>query len=198
MDMDKMTGAAVLGRNVEAAVATLQAVTGLGAAVDRAAQVVVASLKAGGKVLLCGNGGSAAEASHLAGELIGRYRQARRPYACVCLPDSPGVMTCIANDFSYNEVFARQVAALARRGDVLIVFTSSGASANIAAALEAGRTAGAASIAFLGKSGGLCKDKATVELLVPGQATARIQEAHQVLLHTLCDLVEQGMGDAAA
>jgi D-sedoheptulose 7-phosphate isomerase len=192
--MTEDLSAALLAANIRAATDTLAALPALAPQVGYAAELVVSCLRDGHQVLVCGNGGSAAEAAHLAGELVGRYKHNRRPYPCICLSDCAATLTCIANDFDYNQVFARQVQAFAGAGDVLIVFSSSGASANIAAALDAARAAGAASVAFIGKTGGACKGKATAELLVPGSDTARIQEGHQLLMHTLCDLVEKALG----
>jgi D-sedoheptulose 7-phosphate isomerase len=192
--MTQNSAAAVLTANIQAATDTLAALAPMSGHIGHAADLVVTALREGHKVMVCGNGGSAAEAAHLAGELVGRYKHNRRPYPCICLPDSPAIITCIANDFHYDEVFARQVRAFAQPGDVLIVFSSSGASPNIAAALDAAKAEGAVTVAFLGKTGGACKGKATAELMVPGTDTARIQEGHQLLMHTLCDLVEQALG----
>jgi D-sedoheptulose 7-phosphate isomerase len=192
--MSEMDSAARLAANIKAATGTFAALTALAPQVHRAAELVTTSLRGGHKLLVCGNGGSAADAAHLAGEFVGRYKHNRRPYPCISLPDCAGVVTCIANDFGYDDVFSRQVQAFAGPGDVLIAFTSSGQSANIAAALDAAKAAEAFSVAYIGKTGGVCRGKATVELLVPGADTARIQEAHALLMHTLCDLVEKALG----
>ncbi|MFA7236757.1 MAG: SIS domain-containing protein [Phycisphaeraceae bacterium] len=189
-----------LEANIAGAKAAMDATMTLLAAVHEAAMRVAEALCGGNKLLVCGNGGSAAEASHLAGEIVGRYKKNRRPYPCICLSDSPGVMTCIGNDFGFDQVFARQVEAFGQSGDVLIVFTSSGNSANVVKALAAAKGRGVTSVALLGKDGGLCAGLADIELLAstpenaPGSETARIQEVHLMLLHTLCDLVEGELG----
>lgn len=185
-----------LEANIAGAKAAMDATMTLLAGVHEAAKRIVEALRGGKKLLVCGNGGSAAEASHLAGEIVGRYKKSRRPYPCICLSDSPGVVTCIGNDFGYEQVFARQVEAFGQSGDVLIVFTSSGNSANVVKALEAAKGRGVTSVALLGKDGGQCAGLADIELLAcaPGNETARIQEVHLMLLHTLCDLVEGELG----
>lgn len=185
-----------LEANIAGAKAAMDATMTLLAGVHEAAKRIVEALRGGKKLLVCGNGGSAAEASHLAGEIVGRYKKSRRPYPCICLSDSPGVVTCIGNDFGYEQVFARQVEAFGQSGDVLIVFTSSGNSANVVKALEAAKGRGVTSVALLGKDGGRCAGLADIELLAcaPGNETARIQEVHLMLLHTLCDLVEGELG----
>ena len=158
--------------------------------VQRAAERCAASLKSGGKLLICGNGGSAAEAMHLAGELVGRYKTDRAPLAAITLGTDPVISSCVGNDYAFEEVFSRQVRALGRRGDVLIAFSTSGRSANIVEALKAARAVGIASIAFLGKDGGAALALADEALLVRHTDTARIQEGHQFLMHSLMDLLE--------
>jgi D-sedoheptulose 7-phosphate isomerase len=159
---------------------------GLLCAVERCA----ASLGGGGKLLICGNGGSAAEAMHLTGELVGRYKKERRPLAAITLGTDPALVTCIGNDYSYEEIFSRQVRGLGRAGDVLIVFTTSGRSANVIRALQAAREMKIESIAFLGKDGGPALGLADHALVVRHQDTARIQEGHQFLMHSLMDMLE--------
>ena len=159
---------------------------GLLCAVERCA----ASLRSGGKLLICGNGGSAAEAMHLTGELVGRYKKERRPLAAITLGTDPALLTCIGNDYSYEEIFSRQVRGLGRAGDVLIVFTTSGRSANVIRALQAAREMKIESIAFLGKDGGPALGLADHALVVRHQDTARIQEGHQFLMHSLMDMLE--------
>lgn len=183
-----------LADNITGAKAALDAAAALKPVVHAAAETIAKALRSGKKMLVCGNGGSAAEASHLAGEIVGRYKKNRTPYPCICLSDSPGVMTCIGNDFGYDQVFARQVEAFGEPGDVLVVFTSSGASANIVNALHAAKDRGVTSIALLGKDGGKCAGCADIEIIAPGKETARIQEIHLLVLHTLCDLVEAALG----
>lgn len=177
--------------NIAAAVAALQASSALAGAVDRAVRVIADALKAGNKLLVCGNGGSAADAMHLATEFVVRYDKDRRPYPAICLSASGGDLTAIGNDYAYENAFERQVQAFARPGDVLIVFSSSGKSKNLLLAIEAATRAGAKSVAFLGKGGGFTAGKATVDLIVPETTvTARVQEVQKLLLHTVCEMVE--------
>lgn len=158
--------------------------------VERAAALIAQCLTAGGKLLLCGNGGSAADAAHMATEFVVRFVQDRGPFAAMALVESGPTLTAIMNDYPAEQVFSRQVRAFARPGDVLIAVTTSGKSRNVLLALEAAKEAGIASVSLLGRDGGDCRGLATVDLLVPGAETARIQEAHKVLIHALCEMVE--------
>jgi D-sedoheptulose 7-phosphate isomerase len=158
--------------------------------IDAIAARVRDTLLGGYKLLTCGNGGSAADAQHLAEELTGRYRSNRRALPAVALTADSAALTCIANDFGYEQVFARQVEALARPGDLLLCFSTSGNSPNITAALRAARAAGAASVALLGKDGGPARALADLALVVASDDTARIQEAHLQVLHFICEVVE--------
>ena len=172
---------------------TLRALAELAEPIRRSAAVIVAALQAGHQALAFGNGGSASQASHLAGELIGRYSRTRRPYPAIALAADHGVVTCIANDFGYNELFARQVEALARPGDVAIGFSTSGRSPNVLAGLAAARRAGAATIALTGAAGIGCEVDQV--LTVPSKTTAHIQEVHLMVLHLWCELLDL-QGDA--
>jgi D-sedoheptulose 7-phosphate isomerase len=151
------------------------------------------ALTSGNKLLICGNGGSASEAQHLAGELVGRYKNNRRPFAAISLVSDVSVLTCIGNDFDFEEVFSRQVHALANTGDVLVAFSTSGNSANVLAALAAAREIGVRSIAFLGRDGGRARELADCCLIVRHSDTARVQEGHQFLMHCLMDQVEAAL-----
>jgi D-sedoheptulose 7-phosphate isomerase len=157
---------------------------------QKAAALCVESLKRGNKLVICGNGGSAAEAQHLVGELMGRYKGNRRSWSAMALCADSATLTCLANDYSYEEVFARQVEGFCIPGDVLIVFSTSGNSANIVRALEVARQLSIRSIGFLGNTGGKAKALADISLIVAHKATARIQEGHQFLLHALMDAIE--------
>ena len=137
-----------------------------------------------------GNGGSAADAQHFTGEIIGHYKRDRRPLGAVTLSTDPTTMTCIANDYSYDDVFARQVKGLARPGDVVAAFTTSGRSANIVSALEAAKAAGATTVLFGGGDGGPARRFADVALLSPSTTTPRIQEFHTFMLHVLSEIVD--------
>ena len=169
---------------------TLQALTTIRPAIDRAGQMILATLRRGGKLLVCGNGGSAAEAAHFATELVGRYAKTRRPLAAIALSSDGSLVTCIGNDFGYDQVFARQIAGVAKPGDLVVVLTSSGNSANIVAALAEAKKLGVDSLAFLGRGGGKAKGLATCELLMPGPSGAAAQEAHLFLIHHFCELID--------
>jgi D-sedoheptulose 7-phosphate isomerase len=187
----------LLRRNLEEATALLARLADLDPQVEAAASVMAEALSAGNKVLSCGNGGSAADAMHFATEMVARFDQDRRPYPALCLSASAGDLTAIANDYAFAEVFARQVAAFGNAGDVLLAITTSGRSDNVRRALVVARERGVRTIALLGKGGGPTRGLAEVELLVPSDVTARIQEAQKILIHTLCERVEQILGARA-
>jgi D-sedoheptulose 7-phosphate isomerase len=148
--------------------------------------------ESGGKLYVCGNGGSAAQAMHLTEELIGRYRTNRKPYPAVCLNADPTALTCIANDFGYDHVFARQCEALLTSLDVLMVLSTSGNSENLVHALEKARACGAATMGMLGRDGGACADLCDVKLIIASDHldSAFIQDAHQVAIHLICEMFE--------
>jgi phosphoheptose isomerase len=162
-------------------------------ALNAAVAEVTRSLAGGGKVLLCGNGGSAADAQHVAGELVGRFKRDRRGLAAIALTTDSSALTAIANDLGFDRVFARQVEALGRPGDVLVAITTSGASQNIIAALEAARAGGVRTIALTGAGGSAME--ADVVVAVPETDVPRIQEAHLLIEHVLCGLVEDTFAD---
>ncbi len=180
-----------LQRAIEDSIATLRGLTALETPLNRAAQMVLRSLTAGHKLLVCGNGGSASDATHLATEFLCRYREDRRPYPAISLTANGEFMTAVCNDYSADEIFARQVWGLGEKGDVLIAFTTSGKSKNVLRALEEAKRKGVESICFLGRDGGFTKGVATLDLVVAGDSTARIQEAHKVLFHVLCEIVDE-------
>lgn len=159
-------------------------------AVQELSDRICRALEQGGRVYTFGNGGSAADAQHLAAELVGRYLRDRRPLPAVALTVDPSVVTCIANDYDFDSVFARQIEALAGPRDVVIGFTTSGRSANVTGGLDAARRAGALAVLFSGGDGGAAKDHADVVLLVPSTVTARIQEMHLLLLHLLSEGID--------
>ena len=159
--------------------------------VAEVAGAICARLGRGGTVWTFGNGGSAADAQHFAGELIGRFDRERRPLPAVALCADPSVMTCIANDYGYPDVLARQVVALARPDDVVVAFSTSGESPSIVAGLCAARERGALSVLFTGRSGQSAALHADLVLRVPSDRTARIQEGHVLLLHLLSDLIDR-------
>ena len=158
--------------------------------VEEVSRRVIESLDGGGRVLTFGNGGSAADAQHLAAELVGRYKRERRALPAVALSADPSVVTCIGNDYSFDDVFARQVDALARPGDVAIGFTTSGRSANVVRGLAAARGQGVRTVLFGGGDGTPAADQADHALVVPSSTTARIQELHVLLLHLVIERVD--------
>lgn len=169
---------------------TFQSLAEIRPQIDRAGQLMLAALRRGGKLLICGNGGSAAEAGHFSTELVGRYAKTRRSLPAIALSADGSLLTCIGNDFGYDAVFSRQVAGLAQPGDLVVVLTSSGNSSNIIAALHEAKKLGLESVAFLGRGGGKCKGLATCDLIIPGQSGAAAQEAHLFLIHHFCDLID--------
>ena len=181
----------VLPKLVEDACRTLQALALQEDTFQRIAAAVVTTLKSGGKILTCGNGGSAADALQLAEELVGRFRGNRRSLPAVSLAADATLLTCIGNDYSFDEIFSRQVEGLARENDLLVCFSTSGNSPNILRAINAAKTKGVKSVAFLGKGGGKSKGKADLEMLVPSSDTGRVQEAHTLILHALLEVVER-------
>jgi phosphoheptose isomerase len=172
------------------ATATIESLRPLQATHERAAEVVGRCLVGGGKLLVCGNGGSAADAADFATEFACRFVTDRQPYPALNLAACGSLLTATGNDYGYDEVFARQVRAFGKKGDVLVVITTSGNSTNILSAIAAANIAGLHTIALLGRDGGRAHGLARIELIVPTTITARIQEAHKFLLHTLCEIVE--------
>ena len=191
-----MSTSVSLEQNIAAAQAMLAQLHTLSPQVERAADAIATALIGGNKLLACGNGGSAADASHLTTEFVCRFQRDRRPYPAISLATHGGDMTAIGNDYSFNELFARQVVCFGQPGDVLAAFTTSGQSENVLRALKAAKEAGVISIAFLGRDGGLCAGLADVELIVREDVTARIQEAHKLLLHTICEIVEERFAES--
>jgi D-sedoheptulose 7-phosphate isomerase len=176
--------------SVEAATQTLRALLSLEPQMAQAAGVIDQCLRAGNKLLVCGNGGSAADASHFATELVVRFTKDRPALPAICLTSDSGILTAAGNDYGFDEIFARQVAAFAQPGDVLICLTTSGKSRNVIRALEEAKTRKLRTIAFLGRDGGSSTGIADIDLLVKSDSTARVQEAHQLLLHVLCEIIE--------
>ena len=174
--------------------ALFEALTPLEALVERAGTLMSEALATGRKVMLCGNGGSAADSQHIAAELTGRFIQDRRPLAAVALTTDTSALTSVTNDFGYDQVFARQVSALGVRGDCLIGISTSGNSRNVIKAVEAARAVGVHVVGLLGRDGGALRSLCDVAIVVPSASTARIQEAHGFIGHTLCGLVEAALG----
>lgn len=160
--------------------------------VERVATCLVECLRAGGKVLFCGNGGSAADAQHFAGELVNRFLRERRPFAGLALTTDTSVLTAIANDYSVEEVFAKQVEGLGRKGDVLVSLTTSGRSPNVLAAMRAARGLGLVNVLLGGGTGGAAAALADFRLCIAStRSTPRIQEGHHLLMHLLCERLEE-------
>lgn len=151
---------------------------------------IVSSFKSGGKILIAGNGGSASDAQHLAGELVGRYKKNRRPLGAVALCADSAILTCIGNDFGYDDIFSRQIQAIGNDTDVFLAFSTSGNSANIVSALETANAMGIRSILFTGRMGGVAVHKADLVLAVDSDKTAYIQEGHLAIYHFICEQVD--------
>jgi len=163
------------------------------AVVVRMAEMIVHTFEAGGTLYLCGNGGSAADAQHVAGEFVGRFQTERRALPAVALSTDTSVLTCLANDYDYETVFARQVEALVQPGDILWAFSTSGASPNVLKAVEVARDRGAHTVAFTGRTDSPLEDRADLCLCADAPRTARSQEIHQLAYHIICDLVERSI-----
>jgi D-sedoheptulose 7-phosphate isomerase len=183
---------------LHASLAALQSLARQADQIEAIAIAVRDTVLRGGLLLTCGNGGSATDAQHLAEELIGRYRSNRRALPAVALTADSSALTCIANDFGYDAVFARQVEGLGKPGDLLLCFSTSGNSPNSAAALRAARAQGMGTIALLGKDGGAARALADLALVVAADDTARIQEAHLQVLHYICEVVEVALAQGAS
>ncbi|NED99322.1 D-sedoheptulose-7-phosphate isomerase [Phytoactinopolyspora halotolerans] len=181
---------AELARQLDDHVGTARAMEPLLPAVQAIGTLICQSFAAGGVLYTFGNGGSAADAQHFTGELIGHYKRDRAPLPAVTLTTDPTVMTCVANDYTYDDVFARQVEALARPGDVVAAFTTSGRSPNIVAGLETARKRGATTVLFAGGDGGNAYVHADHALLVPSTVTARIQEMHTLAMHLISEIAD--------
>jgi len=179
--------------SIAQAVKTIESLRDLDDSIMRAAALVKDCLGKGGKLMACGNGGSAADVSDFTTEYVCRFLNDRQPFPAINLTADGGLLTAIGNDYVFDEVFARQVRAFARAGDVVIGVSTSGRSKNIVRVLEEANRLKLQSIALLGKDGGDAKGLATVELVVPSQVTARIQEAHKFMLHVICELVDPSL-----
>jgi phosphoheptose isomerase len=179
-----------LNQAIDEAVRTLESLKDLGPEVTRAADLIEQCLRAEKKILICGNGGSAADASHFATELVVRFTKDRQALPAICLASDSGVLTAAGNDYGFDEIFARQVAAFGVPNDVLICLTTSGKSKNVIRALEEAKARQLKTIALLGRDGGSTIGIADIDLLVKSGSTARVQEAHQLLLHVLCEIIE--------
>lgn len=166
----------------------------LAASIKMVGQHLAKAIAGGGSIFWCGNGGSASDSQHLAAELVGRFKKNRRPLRSISLTTDTSVLTCVANDFSYNDIFSRQVEALGRKGDVLVGISTSGNSENVLRAFSAAREIGLLTVALLGKEGGAAREMVDYALTIPSDTTARIQESHILIGHILCEMIEQELG----
>jgi len=165
----------------------------LGPKMIQAAELLVDTFRCGKKLLVMGNGGSAADAQHLAGEIVGRFRLERRGLPAIALSTDTSILTAVGNDYGFEAIFSRQVEALAQEGDVVIGISTSGSSPNVLSALRLAREMGCRTVGLLGKDGGSIREMVDLDLTVPGQDTPRIQEGHITIIHILCELVEQAL-----
>jgi len=157
------------------------------------AELMIAAFRGGRKVMLFGNGGSSTDASHIAAEFVGRYHRDRKPLCAMALTTDMAALTCIANDYDYTEIFARQILAHGVKGDIAIAISTSGNSVNVLKAVEAARAAGLTTIGWTGGDGGKLAGMVDHAFVVPSSVTARIQESHITLGHVLCELIEEGL-----
>ncbi len=159
--------------------------------IEETAKILVQALRQGNKALVMGNGGSAADAQHLAAELVGRFLTDRRPLPAIALTTDTSILTAVGNDYGFDDIFVRQVEALARPGDVLIGISTSGNSMNVISALKQGRSSGCRTVGLTGGEGGTINGIVDLSLVVPARETPRVQEGHILIIHILCDLVER-------
>ena len=161
--------------------------------IEKVANIFISCLEKDGTIFWCGNGGSASDSQHLAGELVGRFVDERKPLKSISLTADSAVITCIVNDYGYEHIFSRQVEALSSKGDVLVGITTSGNSKNVLNAFEVATNKGVTTIGLLGKGGGVAVNQVTESIVVSSNTTARIQEMHILIGHILCDLIEEGL-----
>ena len=186
----ELTAEAVFTRAFEEHLQVIEELKAQQPVLETIARVMTDAIHAGNKVLWCGNGGSAADAQHLAAEFVGRFRRERKPLASIALTTDTSILTSIGNDYGYEHIFSRQVLALCEEGDVVVGISTSGNSPNVVAALQAAKECGAFTVAFTGAGGGRMGGIANAQLCVPTKDTARVQEGHILCGHMLCDWVE--------
>jgi D-sedoheptulose 7-phosphate isomerase len=167
--------------------ATLESV---GLELESAAELCISSLKNGGKILIFGNGGSAADAQHIAAELVGRYKLERKGLAAIALTTDSSILTCVTNDYSYDYVFSRQVEALANYNDTIIGISTGGTSSNVIEGIKTAKNIGCKTIGFSGRGGGVFNSLCDINIIVPAKDTPRIQEMHILIGHTICHLID--------
>ena len=184
----------IIKRNIDEHKDVLAQLDSLEHQIATVASILIKALDNGHTIFWCGNGGSASDSQHLAGELIGRFKGDRRPLKSISLNSDSAVMTCIVNDYGYEYIFSRQIEALGSKGDVLIGISTSGQSENVNNALRMAKKNELHTVGFLGKKGGEALQIVSHPILVPSQTTARIQEMHITIGHILCELIEEGLG----
>lgn len=170
---------------------TVEQVYALIPVIEQIAEQGVRALKNGNKLLICGNGGSAADAQHFAAEIVGRFTRERRGYPAIALTTDTSILTAIGNDYGYDTIFSRQVEALAGKGDIVIGLSTSGNSPNVLKAFELAAKMECTTVALLGKDGGSIKDHADFNLIINSNITARVQECHILIIHILCEIIER-------
>jgi D-sedoheptulose 7-phosphate isomerase len=183
----------IIKQHLEEHLSVASQIESLKAQIQSIAQTLIQALKDHKTIFWCGNGGSASDSQHLAGELIGRFVGDRKPLKSIALNADSAVMTCIVNDYGYEHIFSRQVEGLGSKGDVLIGITTSGNSQNVLNAYQTANEIGMKTIGFLGKGGGKAASLVQQSIIVPSNTTARIQEMHILIGHILCDLIEEGL-----
>ena len=183
----------IFAKNLEEHLALFSTLQGLEPTIQAAGSLLSERLRCGGKLMFCGNGGSAADSQHLAAELTGRFVKDRKPLAAMALTTDTSALTCIGNDYTFDDVFYRQVLALGREGDCLIAISTSGHSKNVIRAVDAARSLGMYCIGLLGRDGGALRPLCEISIVVPSATTARIQEAHILIGHTLCGIIEESL-----
>ncbi len=184
----------IILEEISAHLETAKKMESLAENLQKAAQMAIHTLKNGGKILLCGNGGSAADSQHIAAELTGRYKRERKGLCAIALTTDTSALSAIGNDYGYDFVFSRQCEALAKKGDLLWGISTSGNSQNVLNALRVAREIGCQTLGFSGRNGGEMRTLCDVLLISPSEDTPRIQEMHILMGHILCDLIEKAMG----
>ena len=183
----------VIKKEITEHVETILLLENISNEIKLAAEMAIDCLKNNNKILLFGNGGSAADAQHIAAELVGRYKSNRKGLAAIALTTDTSALTAIGNDFSYNEVFSRQVEALANKGDLIIGISTSGNSSNVINAINLGKKLGVKSVGFSGCNGGEMKNLCDLNIIVPSNNTPRVQEAHILIGHIICQLIDNSL-----
>jgi len=188
--MNNLEDEKFVDKNIESTINVIQSLNKSKKEIIDAANIISKSIQNGGKLLVFGNGGSAADAQHIAGELVGRFQKNRQSYPAIALSTDTSIITAIANDFSYDLIFSRQCEALVRENDVVIGISTSGNSMNVIKGLETAKEKNAITVGLLGNDGGKIKDIVDIAIIVKSSITAKIQEGHRAIYHTICEMVE--------